>query len=212
MRIMLQVGDVRGSENKFQLVRRIEELSPKRFAGARVSGVSVLLIYLVKSLLADQWITFSLAVASILGMLIFALRDWRLGLISLLPNAAPIVIVVGSMGWLGIQINVATAMLASVSMGLSVDFSIHYLRRFQAEMRQGQSFGDALRSAHRSVGLAMILANIALIAGFSTLVLSAFLPTVHFGVLVSVAMLGGLLGNLTALPLMLRVLYAKQLA
>ena len=98
-------------------------------------------------------------------------------------------------------------MLASVSMGLAVDFSIHYLYRFQHELRAGKSFSDAIRDAHGSVGLAMVLANIALVAGFSTLVISAFMPTVHFGLLVSVAMLGGLAGNLTALPLLLRVVH-----
>jgi hypothetical protein len=92
-------------------------------------------------------------------------------------------------------------------MGLAVDFSIHYLYRFQHELRAGASFGEAVRNAHGSVGLAMVLANIALVAGFSTLVISEFIPTVHFGLLVSVAMLGGLAGNLTALPLLLRVLH-----
>jgi predicted RND superfamily exporter protein len=142
-------------------------------------------------------------------MLMLAFRDWRLGLIALIPNATPILIVVGVMGWAGLKVNVATAMLASVSMGLAVDFSIHYLYRFQHELRSGKSFHDAVRDAHGSVGLAMVLANIALIAGFSTLVISAFIPTVHFGLLVSVAMLGGLVGNLISLPILLRLLYAR---
>jgi predicted RND superfamily exporter protein len=108
---------------------------------------------------------------------------------------------------IGVKVNMATAMLASVSMGLAVDFSIHYLYRFRYELRAGKTVSDALRDAHASVGLAMVLANVALIAGFSTLTISAFIPTVHFGILVSVAMLGGLVGNLTALPLLLRLLH-----
>ncbi len=209
MRLMLQVGDVRGTRAKVALVESIEELSRKEFADARTSGISVLLIYLVKSLLADQLLSFGLAVAAILISLTIALRDWRLGLIALLPNAAPIIIVVGSMGWLGLRINVATAMLASVSMGLSADFSIHYLFRFRQELQAGKTFGESLRRAHQSVGMAMVLANIALIAGFSTLTISAFIPTIYFGLLVSVAMVGGLIGNLTALPLLLRVLHHR---
>ncbi len=209
MRLMLQVGDVRGTRAKVELVETIERLGREKFPNARASGISVLLIYLVKSLLADQWLSFCLAVAAILVSLTIALRDWRLALIALLPNAAPIIIVVGSMGWLGLKINVATAMLASVSMGLSADFSIHYLFRFRRELLGGLPFGEALRRAHQSVGMAMVLSNITLIAGFSTLTLSAFIPTIHFGLLVSVAMVGGLIGNLTALPLLLRVLHVR---
>ncbi|MBI2478747.1 MAG: MMPL family transporter [Planctomycetia bacterium] len=204
MRIMVQTGKVRGTSAKLQLIERIEDRARERFPNARVAGVAILLTYLVKSLLADQWITFALAVAAIVFMLMLAFRDWRLGLIALIPNAAPILIVVGVMGWAGLKVNVATAMLASVSMGLAVDFSIHYLYRFQHELRAGKSFHEAVRDAHGSVGLSMVLANIALVAGFSTLVISAFIPTVHFGLLVSVAMLGGLAGNLIALPILLR--------
>ncbi len=209
MRIIVQVGEVRGTKEKLQLVHAIESRARERFPRARLAGVAILLTYLVKSLLADQWITFGLAVAAIVVTLMLAFRDWRLGLIALIPNAAPILIVVGVMGWAGLKVNVATAMLASVSMGLAVDFSIHYLYRFQHERRAGKSFGEAIRDAHGSVGLAMVLANIALVAGFSTLVISEFIPTVHFGLLVSVAMLGGLAGNLIALPILLRLIYSN---
>ncbi len=210
MRIIIQLGEVRGTQRKLQLVEAIEARGRERFPDARLAGVAILLTYLVKSLLADQWITFGLAVVAIVITLMVAFRDWRLGLIALIPNAAPILIVVGVMGWAGLKVNVATAMLASVSMGLAVDFSIHYLYRFQQERRAGKSIDTAIRDAHGSVGLAMVLANIALVAGFSTLVISEFIPTVHFGLLVSVAMLGGLAGNLIALPILLRIVEATK--
>lgn len=204
MRIVLQVGEIRGAEKKLRMISLLEDRAREHFPKARVSGIAILMTYLVRNMLADQWITFAYAIVTILLMLALAFRSWRLALIALLPNAAPILMVVGAMGWLNMKINIASAMLASVSMGLAVDFSIHYLFRFQHELRQGAKFGDALRSAHNSVGLAMVLANLALIAGFSTMLMSSFLPTAHFGLLVSVAMLGGLVGNLTALPILLR--------
>jgi predicted RND superfamily exporter protein len=204
-RVIVQVKQLRGAEAKRQLIETIDAVAQKRFPSARTAGVEILLTYSVQSLLSDQWTTFGLAVAAIVVMMTVAFRDWRLGLIALVPNAAPILIVVGVMGWVGLKVNMATAMLASVSMGLTVDFSIHYLYRYRRERQAGKSVTDALRDAHGSVGLAMVLANVALIAGFATLTLSAFIPTVHFGLLVSVAMIGGLLGNLTTLPLLLRV-------
>jgi predicted RND superfamily exporter protein len=206
-RIIVQVRHVKGAEEKKRLVETVEAVSREHFPSARTAGIYVLLAYVVQSLLADQWITFALSMAAIFLMLTIAFRSWRLALAALLPNAAPIVMVVGTMGWLGLKVNMATAMLASVSMGLAVDFSIHYLYRFQHELRQGRRFYEALRAAHGSVGLAMVMANLALIAGFLVLVISSLIPTVHFGVLVSVAMLGGLAGNLIVLPLILRLLW-----
>jgi len=206
-RILVQVGHVRGAEGKKQLVEKIEAISRRHFPSARTAGMYVLLTYVVESLLGDQWTTFALSVAAIFLMMTIAFRSWRLGLAALLPNVAPIVMVVGTMGWIGLKVNMATAMLASVSMGLAVDFSIHYLYRFQYELRSGKEFHEALRDAHGSVGLAMAMANLALIAGFLALVISSLIPTVHFGILVSVAMLGGLAGNLIVLPLILRLLW-----
>jgi predicted RND superfamily exporter protein len=95
------------------------------------------------------------------------------------------------------------AMIAAVSMGLSVDSSIHYLASFRRARRTGASVAAALAQVQQSVGRAVIFSTLALIVGFSVLVSSPFIPTVYFGALVSLAMLGGLVGNLVALPLLL---------
>lgn len=215
-RILLQIGEVKGADAKRHLVENIERISQEHFPAtetapaARAAGVYILLTYVVESFLADQWVTFGLAIVLIYLMMTVAFRSWKLGFVALLPNIAPILIVIGTMGWVGLKINIATAMLGSISMGLAVDFSIHYLYRFQHERRSGKNFYDCLRDAHGSVGLAMVLANLALVAGFTALVVSSFVPTVHFGILVSVAMLGGLTSNLIVLPLMLRVVYRSE--
>jgi predicted RND superfamily exporter protein len=204
VRIIVQTSQTRGARAKRDLIESVEAEARKSFPKARAAGVEILLAYSVQSLLNDQWTMFAISVAAIVIMMWLAFRDWRLGVIALVPNAAPILIVVGVMGWAGMKVNMATAMLASVSMGMTVDFSIHYLYRYRLERRAGKPVRQALRDAHGSVGLSMVLANIALIAGFATLTLSAFVPTVHFGMLVSVAMVGGLVGNLTTLPILLR--------
>jgi predicted RND superfamily exporter protein len=203
VRVIVQIAQTRGSAAKLELYESIESIAGKRFPAARAAGVEILLTYSVQSLQTDQWSTFALSVAANILMMWAAFRDWRLALISLVPNAVPILMVVGVMGLAGLKMNMATAMLASVSMGMSIDFSIHYLYRYRRERQAGKPVSSALRDAQGSVGLAMVLSNVALIAGFLTLILSAFVPTMHFGVLISIAMLGGLLGNLTTLPLLL---------
>ena len=109
------------------------------------------------------------------------------------------------MGWIDLPINIATAMIASVTMGLTIDSSIHYLAGLRRAQESGLSFFESLRTTHGGVGRSLVLANFALMAGFLVLTLSHFIPLVYFGILVSVAMLGGLLGNLIILPLMLRI-------
>ncbi len=210
-RIIVQAGHVEGALGKAQLIEKIESISTNRFDTTRVAGIFVLLAYVVQSLMADQWITFGLSVTAIFLIMTFAFRSFSLGFVALLPNAAPIAMVVGTMGWFNINMNIATAMIASVSMGLAVDFSIHYLTRFQAELRQTNDFYAAIAAAHGSVGMAMFVANLALISGFLVLTLSALIPSVHFGILVSVAMIGGLVGNLFVLPLLLRLLWSLNL-
>ena len=91
-------------------------------------------------------------------------------------------IIIGIMGWIGLPVNIATAMLASVSMGSSVDFSIYYLYCFCRERAIGADFYQSLHIAHGSAGQAMVFTNVALIVGFSVLISSSFIPTVHIGI------------------------------
>jgi uncharacterized protein len=208
LRISVLTSDIEGNQAKLDRLAAVESIGRKFFPEARTAGSEILIMFLVSSMLSDQWITFSVAVVAIFIMLSLSFRSLGLGLIAMVPNVSPILIVIGTMGWLGLKMNMATAMLASVSMGLAVDFSIHYLHRFRLEMRSGSSFDAAIGRAHGTVGLAIILANLALIAGFMVLTLSEFVPTVQFGYLVTIVMLGGLSANLIVLPMLLRGLRA----
>jgi predicted RND superfamily exporter protein len=135
----------------------------------------------------------------------WAFRSLPLAVATLIPNILPVFWLFGVMGWLGLKINMGAAMIAAVSVGLSVDGSIHYVMSYLRLKRQGLSRDQALLDVQSSVGRAAVLATLALMVGFSTLCFSEFIPTVYFGTLVSLTMIGGLVGNLVALPLLLRV-------
>ena len=85
------------------------------------------------------------------------------------------------------------------------DLSIHYLTEYRRLRGAGASLHDALHHAHHTVGRAMVFSTLALIIGFSSLCLSEFAPTIYFGAMVCLAMLGGLIGNLILLPLLLKL-------
>ncbi|MCU0876690.1 MAG: MMPL family transporter [Pirellulaceae bacterium] len=210
LRIMLRAHERQSAEQKRELLAAVAQLAEAEFPadhdspGAEVTGFFVLLTSLIESMLADQWTTFGAAAAGIFTMLLLAFRSPRLAAIAMVPNALPIFVVLGMLGWLNLRINMGTAMIAAVSMGLSVDSSIHYLVSYQRLRRAGKSVAAALGEVQQSVGLAMVLSTLALMVGFSILVTSAFVPTVYFGALVTLTMLGGLAGNLIVLPLLLQ--------
>jgi predicted RND superfamily exporter protein len=218
MRIVLRARERQPAEAKEKLIRRVEEVTQKYFPAdaleerARATGLFVLLTFIVESMLGDQWMCFFWGAVGIIGMMTIAYRSLRIGLISLIPNLLPIVLVVGAMGWLGLPINIGTAMISSVSMGLTVDASIFYISSFRRMQKAGMDFSGALRTTQHEIGRALIYSNAALILGFLVLTLSHFIPLVYFGFLVSVAILGGLAGNLVLLPLLMRAFGVQESA
>ena len=209
MRIVLRAHERQPSEDKLRLIAAAQKLAgenllPDSPIDAKATGLFVLLTFLIESLLRDQLVSFVLAAVGIGSMMTLAFRSVWIGLISLVPNLFPIIMVVGMMGWVGLPINIATAMIASVSMGLTVDSSIHYISGYRRAKQRGLTPAEAVLETHTGVGRALIFANLALIVGFSVLTLSHFIPLIYFGILVSVAMLGGLVGNLVLLPMLLQ--------
>jgi uncharacterized protein len=212
MRVMLRAREQASSAVKHELIATVERIGrevldqPQAPAHVRVTGLYPLLNHLVSGLMADQLNTLLFATAAVFAIMALALRSLRLALVGLVPKIGPILMVLGAMGWLGVPIDMGTPMIASVSIGISVGFSIHYLYRFRQERLAGVPFDQALRATHRRVGSAMVFSNLALVVGFAALALSNFIPTVHFSILADVALIGGLAGNLLVLPLLLKLI------
>lgn len=212
MRVMLRAREQSTAAVKNELIAAVERLGhevldrPGAAANVRVTGMYPLLNHLVSGLMADQLNTLLCATAAVFIIMCIALGSIRLAIVGLIPKIGPILMVLGAMGWLGVPIDMGTPMIASVSIGISVGFSIHYLYRFRQERRAGAGFDEALGATHRRVGSAMVFSNLALVVGFAALGLSNFIPTVHFSILADVALIGGLAGNLLVLPLMLKLI------
>lgn len=207
-RIMLRADERQTSEQKRAIIAQVERIVHEEFPEAEVTGFFVLLTHLIDSVIQDQWKTFAVATAAIFGMMLVAFRSLTLALVSLVPNVLPILMVMGAMGWLadfGFKINMGAAMIAAVSIGLSIDSSVHYVLAYRRARDAGKTVAEALEETQQRVGLAATFATLALVAGFTVLATSEFVPTIYFGVLVSLAMFGGLLGNLLMLPILLKL-------
>ena len=212
LRVMLRARERQPAAEKRSIIESVRRIVAEEFPaagaapGGEVTGFFVLLAQLVDRMLADQWFTFLLAASGIFTLLAFGFRSWLLAAVALVPNALPIFVVLGLMGWAGLRINMGTAMIAAVSMGLSVDSSIHYVAAFRHRLHDGQAFSAALETAHQTAGRAMVFSTLALVVGFLALTTSGFIPTVSFGALSCLTLVGGLLGNLVVLPVLLSLL------
>ena len=168
---------------------------------ATATGLFVLMAHIIDSLLQDQIRSFTVASIGTVICMWIAFGSLRIGLISLVPNVFPIAIVTGSLGLLNVPVNIGTAMIASVAMGFTA--SVHYVAVFQKALPE-VGVTRALQIAQSGVGVAVVLAHIALVAGFMVLTVSEFIPLVYFGALLSLSMIGGLVSDLVMLPLLLR--------
>ena len=205
MRLILRSLERQSSREKLEIIRRVTEVSRKHFPQAETTGIFVLLTFLIEDLLRDQWISLAAAAGCISVTVTLAFRKLVFGLICLIPNLCSIVIVVGTIGWMGYPINIATAMVACMSLGIMTASTIQYLSAFRQSRAAGEMPQDSIRDAYLRVGWSAILGNFAMISGFLVLTSAHFIPVIYFGIMTSVTLLGGLIGNLCLLPLFLRL-------
>jgi hypothetical protein len=172
-------------------------LSPEDYA---ITGMFVLYNNMLESLFDSQIKTITTVFLAILLMFIPIFRSLPLALIGLLPNALAAAMVLGAMGWFNIPLDMMTIMIAAIAIGIGVDNTIHYIFRFRREFDAQPNYEACVKACHDSIGKALYYTSLTVIAGFSVLIFSNFIPTIYFGVLTSIAMATALLANLTLLP------------
>ncbi len=165
-----------------------------------LNGMLVLYNNLLQSLFSSQILTLAAVIAAIFLMFIALFRSLKLALVGIVPTAVSAGMVLGLMGWLQIPLDLMTITIAAIAVGIGVDDTIHYVHRFKREFSIDSNYWQAVERCHLSIGRAMYYTSITVILGFSILVLSRFVPTIHFGVLTSLAMAVALLANITLLP------------
>ncbi len=124
----------------------------------------------------------------------------QIGLIAMIPNVAPILSVLGLMGYFGVRIDVGTALLASVALGIALDDTIHFIIHY---IRNIQSHPHGRRAIHNvvgGVGRAMVFSNVALAVGFAVLILSTFQPVRLFGLFMLVSMIIACFDDFVMMP------------
>lgn len=207
-RLSAQISEHRSSVLK-QRIEDLQEFLRHRFGKSGleivVTGKTMLVNKLVQNIVDSQVQSLALACGVIFAILLVVFRSISLGLLSLVPNILPIVFNLGLMGWLGIPLNTATAIISAVAIGIAVDDTIHFIHQYQEELRNGLSPHPAVLAALEKKGRAIVGTSLILMGGFGVLVLSSFVPTIQFGFLCSMIMLFALVSDLFVLPALILV-------
>lgn len=170
---------------------------------ATVTGYGPLWVALDRAIFRSQLASLLMALGVVTLLMTLFSGGIRLGLIGLIPNVLPILLTFGLMGFAGIHLNVATVMIAGVSLGITVDDTIHYLSRFRLNLGLcGGDYHRALEMTSRGMGSAIALSALIMAGGFSVLCLGSFLPTIYFGSLVSLTLLLGIFCELVITPML----------
>ena len=144
------------------------------------------------------------AVIAIGFIMIFALRSVRLGLLSLVPNGLPILMTFGAWALLVGDVGFSVATVASISLGIIVDDTVHFLSKYvRARDERGLSVEGSIRYAFHNVGKAIVVNTIILAAGFLVLTTSAFKMNVDLGLMTLLAILFALVLDFLFLPALL---------
>jgi predicted RND superfamily exporter protein len=183
---------------------RYLDAHPLEASSATVTGIGALWVELIDYITQSQIRGFLLAFLAIAVMMCLLFRSVRIGMLSMVPNLAPVFLTLGSMGWMGIPLDYVRLLIAPVAIGIAVDDTIHYLVRFRLELAGGPvNKVVAMERTIHSVGRAIVITSVVLAAGFAVSMLASFNPPRYFGTLSVVTILTALAADLTLLPVLL---------
>ncbi|MEQ9288515.1 MAG: MMPL family transporter [Cyclobacteriaceae bacterium] len=208
LRVSLKIADI-GSKRMDSLVNdvikpRVSEIFDDSKLRAVVTGTTLLFIkgnkFLIENLLTSMAIAFFI-IAIIMAVLF---GNFKMIVISLIPNIIPLLITGGMMGYAGIPLKPSTALIFSIAFGISVDDSIHFLAKYRQELFLNRFFVPvAVSKSLRETGASMIYTSIILFFGFVIFSASEFGGTVALGALTSTTLLMAMFTNLIVLPALL---------
>ncbi len=165
-----------------------------------VTGLGMAISASSQLLTAGQVKSLSITMVLVFGIMFALFLSIKVGLIAVVPNVFPIIINFGIMGWFGIELSMATSLIASIAIGLAVDDTIHYLVRYNREFKTDLDEKRAIRDTLTHVGRPITFTTVTICVGFSVLLFSSFKPTAIFGVMMVITSLSALVGDLIVLP------------
>jgi predicted RND superfamily exporter protein len=198
-----RVGTTEISQIKEKMTDYLTMNLPKEYSFC-VTGFPMmevkLVYYVVKGQL--QSLLLSLVVVGIIVMLLFG--RLKAAPIALIPMSVAVILNFGIMGWLGINLDMATSIIAAITIGIGVDDTIHFLNNFRHLRARGLDVNETIAGTLAVSGKAILFTSFALILGFSVFTVSNFRPVILFGLLMAMTMIATTIGALLVLPAIIK--------
>ena len=192
------------SDVVFEQIFEAERLARDAFAGSdvtpTVTGAGRIFATLDHYLVTSQVTSFGTAFVTVFAVIFMVFRSAKFGLLAIVANVVPVAAVLGLMGWIGISLNVATIMVASVALGVVDDDTIHFIGRFRRETAHGATADVAVERASMDEGRASLTTALVNSLSFGVLWFSEYKPTAWFGSLLAVTMAVAFLAEIFIVP------------
>ena len=198
-RLLITLNDGSNREGK-RLWKKIQEMTKDDPDIKFIAGSSLTQIELADMVVNGQVKSLVLAMVVVFILLSLIFRSGRAGLLSALPLSVAILILFGLMGFFGIALDIATALMSSIMIGVGIDYTIHFLWRFKEERSRGIDHMEAAFISLTTTGRGIVFNAISVIIGFLALTLSNFAPLRFFGALVVISISACLICALILIP------------
>lgn len=197
--LMIRINNT-NNETINGIIDRLEKITAGDEAVEAIGGYGYVRTELANKVLSGTYTSLGIALLIIFVLLSLIFRSVSAGLLGIIPLTLSVVVLFGVMGITGIRLDIATALLSSVMIGVGVDYSIHFLWRYREERLQNRPAIEAVITTLTTTGRGIISNALSVIVGFVVLIISSFTPIRFFGVLVVVSILSCLVGALVVLP------------
>lgn len=202
-----------GSNKAHKLDKKFDAYMKKEFSDGtlkyKVTGTGQLIDKNNRSLMWNMTKSMLIALACVSIIFLILFRSGRMVIIGLIPNLIPLVIMAGTMGYLGISFKMSTAILFTVAFGIAVDDTIHFLSKLRVEKRSDGSVLYALKRTYLTTGKSMIIMTLLLCAGFGVLALSSFQALRTIGTMISFTLFMAMINEIILMPVLI-ILYYKD--
>jgi hydrophobe/amphiphile efflux-3 (HAE3) family protein len=164
------------------------------------TGLSAIYNSLDESLVNSQIQSLVIAIVMVFIVNMFLMRSFLGGLMGIIPIFFTLLFLFGFMGFLGIPLDIATVLVGSISLGIGIDYSIHFIHRFKSELKKRNTIIDALNRTLETTGKGILINVSTVTLGFLVLLLSSLIPLNRFALLIAITMIGSGVGAITLLP------------
>lgn len=172
-------------------------------ARPEASGYLPLYLRIVDYVVSGTVWGLAISTVVVFAMVGILLRSLRLTLAAVPANVFPVALVFGVMGWTGIPLDIATATIGAIVLGIAVDDTIHFLFRYRTEREAGASVEEAVGRTYRETGRSVVFASMVLAIGFAVLATSSSQSIAYFGIVSSLSIVGAMLADLFLLPVVI---------